>query len=460
MKTKNMTVKKVAAVLALVLALVPVALAGLMRTQKTNAALGKPSGYSFTAIAFLDNPAPGGGNFTFDFEPSAINNRGEVGFTADVTTGGEGVFVGLRGQLTQIMRSGQPAPGGGVFGPTEFGRLGVNEGGDIAIPFSLEPLDFSSLALNAGIFRFSHSTQTLSRVAGPGTPVPGGEHLAGVFFNTAINNRGDIVFSGIVTGGDIDPTSPPGEIGLGVGLFLADKRGTISSVVRPGDPAPAGGTFDMAMNGSINNGGDVAFGGHVAGDECIDIGFSNCAESVYLKDAATGIIQSIAHQGDPAPGGGVFRLAFGAVVNSRGDVVFIGDLTPSPATGDALAVFLFSQGTTIAVARPGDAMPGGGTFVRAGFFDATYDLNQRGDVSFAATLDTDVNADGIADNGLYVFSKGSVQLVARTGTVIPGIGTIAYLGLGLAGGVMNERGQVFFWAILSDGRTVLLLATP
>ncbi len=446
-----MTMKKIAAIaaLALTLALVPVALAG-------------QAGYSFTPIAFLDNPAPGGGNFTLDFEPSAINNRGEVGFTADVTTGGEGVFVGLRGQLTQIMRSGQPAPGGGVFGPNEFGRLGVNEGGDIAIPFSLEPLDFSSLALNSGIFRFSHSTQTLSRVAGPGTPVPGGEHLEGVFFNTAINNRGDIVFSGIVTGGDIDPTSPPGEMGLGVGLFLADKRGTISSVVRPGDPAPGGGTFDMAMNGSINNSGDVAFGGHVAGDECIEIGFSNCGESVYLKDAATGIIQSIAHQGDPAPGGGVFRLAFGAVVNSRDDIVFIGDLTPAPEPiGAALAVFLFSKkGTTIAVARPGDPMPGGGTFVTAGFFDATYDLNQRGDVSFAATLDTDANADGIADNGLYVFSKGSVQLVARTGTVIPGVGTIAYLGLGLPGGVMNERGQVFFWAILSDGRGVLLLAMP
>src|SRR5437764_1042233 len=196
MKTKNMTMKKIAAIaaLALTLALVPVALAG-------------QAGYSFTPIAFLDNPAPGGGNFTLDFEPSAINNRGEVGFTADVTTGGEGVLVGLRGQLTQIMRSGQPAPGGGVFGPNEFGRLGVNEGGDIA------------------------------------------------------------------------------------------------------------------------------FARRVAGDECIDIGFSNVGESVYVKEAAPGIIQWIAHQGEPAAGGGVFRLAFGAVVNSRGVVVFIGDLPPPPATG-------------------------------------------------------------------------------------------------------------------------------
>lgn len=111
-------------------------------------------------------------------------------------------------------------------------------------------------------------------------------------------------------------------------------------------------------------------------------------------------------------------------------------------------------------------MPGGGTFVRAGFQHATYDLNQRGDVSFAATLSTDDNTDGIADNRVWVFSKGSVRLVARTGTVIPGLDTIAYLGLAPfspspvgTGGIINERGQVFF-ATLSDGRGVLLVVTP
>jgi hypothetical protein len=463
-------VKKIAAIvaLALPLALVPVALAGIMRTER-HGALANPPGYSFTPIAFLDNPAPGGGNFTFDFEPSAINNRGEVPFTADLTTGGEGVFVWLGGQLTSIVRSGQPAPGGGIFGFSELGRLGVNEGGDIAIPFTLDTPDPAlPLGLQSGLYRFSHTDQTPSAVVVPGDSAPGGGTFAGVYFNTSLNNRGNIVFSGIVTGSDIDPSSPPGSMGLAVGLFLADRHGTIFSVVRPGDPAPGGGTFDMAQNGSINNGGDIAFGGHVAGEECIDIGFPIvCAESVYLKDAATGRIQSVAHQGDPAPGGGVFRLAFGGVVNSRDDIVFIGDLTPAPNTGDALGVFLFSKGTIIAVARPGDAMPGGGTFVRAGFQDATYDLNQRGDVSFAATLSTDDNTDGIADNGMYVFSKGSVRLVAHTGTVVPGLGTIAYLGLAPfapypvgTGGIINERGQVLFFATLSDGRGVLLVATP
>ena len=113
-------------------------------------------------------------------------------------------------------------------------------------------------------------------------------------------------------------------------------------------------------------------------------------------------------------------------------------------------------------------MPGGGTFLRAGFQLTGYDLNQRGDVSFAATLSTDVNNDGFADNGLYVFSNGSVRLVARTGTVIPGLGTIDYMGLPPAinpsffgaGAIINERGQVLFFATLSDGMGVLLLATP
>jgi hypothetical protein len=469
----SVPMKKITAIITitLTLALLPIALARSYPRKRTAAtALAKPSGYSFTTIAFLDNPAPGGGTFTFDFEPSAINNRGEIPFTADVTADGEeGVFLSSGGQLTQILRAGQPAPGGSTFGPIEFGRLGVNDDGDIAIPFSLEPFDSSSPAPNAGLFRFSHSAQTLSRVAGPGTLVPGGEHLAAVYFSTAMNNRADILFTGIVTGGDIDPTSPPGFMGLGAGLFLADKHGAISNVVRPGDPAPGGRTFDMATNASINNGGDIAFGGHVAGDECIDIGNPLlCAESVYLKDAATGRIRSIAHQGDPAPGGGVFRLAFGPVVNSRDDIVFIGDLTPAPDSGDALGVFLFSKGSIVAVARPGDAMPGGGTFLRAGFQLTGYDLNESGDVSFAATLSTDVNNDGLADSGLYVFSNGSIRLVARTGTVIPGLGTIAFLGTSLdiipsffaAGAIINDRGQVLFYATLADGRGVLLLATP
>ena len=67
----------------------------------------------------------------------------------------------------------------------------------------------------------------------------------------------------------------------------------------------------------------------------------------------------------------------------------------------------------------------------------------------------------IPDTGLYVWSHGSLRLVARTGTVIPGVGTIAHLVMNVlvvrtvpvfvpnSGAHNNDRGQVVFGATLS-----------
>lgn len=440
----------------------------------------KPAGYSFTVQAFLGDSAPGpeGGSFTFDFEPWSINDRGEGAFAADLTTEGEGVFLVDKEQISKIIRAGETAPGGGTFGGFGvFSHTAINDDGDIAFAFGLEPFTLPS-GLNAGVYHFSHINKTVTAVMVPGiTPAPGGGVFEGVAIHAWINNKGDIVFAGTVTGADIDPSTPPGFNGLGTGIFRADKKGQISSVVRPGDPAPGGNTFDFAENPWINDGGDITFGAHVTGEECIDFGVPQserifCAESVYFMKAATGRIQSIAHQGDPAPGGGTYRLAFGPVINNQGQIAFIGDLTPAPGFGVDLGVFLFSKGSTIPVARPGDSMPGGGHIVRASFNILNYHLNNHGEVAFSAILDTDDNNDSVADTGLYVFSGGSLRLVARTGTVIPGVGTIAHLSApdlvgspnpGLfpdSGAANNDRGEVFFQATLTDGRGVLLIATP
>ena len=190
-------------------------------------------------------------------------------------------------------------------------------------------------------------------------------------------------------------------------------------------------------------------------------------ENVYVKNAATGEIQSIAHRGDPKPGGGVFNYMFGPVLNNQGDILFEESDMPFGLIVDA-SVFLHSGGTTIAIACPGDPMPGGGHLVGAGPRIGGYCLNNRGDVTFDATVDTDDNGDGLSDTGLYVFSHGSLHLVARTGTVLPGMGTIAHLQPpGFVGAPFalslpqnNDRRQVLFGATLSDGRGVLLLATP
>jgi len=161
-------------------------------------------------------------------------------------------------------------------------------------------------------------------------------------------------------------------------------------------------------------------------------------------------------------------VAFGPVLNNRGEIAFIGDLTPAPDAAETLGVFLHTGATTVAVARPGDPMPGGGHLLTASNNTLDYHLNNRGEVAFAAFLDTDDNGDGIPDTGVYVASGGSLRLVARTGTVIPGVGTIAQASASFAtvpptpssGAANNDHGQVFFNATLTDGRVVLLLATP
>ena len=76
------------------------------------------------------------------------------------------------------------------------------------------------------------------------------------------------------------------------------------------------------------------------------------------------------------------------------------------------------------------------------------------------------------DSGQFVWSDGSLRLVARTGTVIPGVGTVdrvtpapivfppSIIPTLSGGAINNDRGQVVFTLTLTDGRVVMLVATP
>ena len=426
--------------------------------------------YSFTLLAANGGAAPGGGIYANDFEPGGLNGRGQFSYAADVSTGGEGVFLGIGSSIAQIVRSGDPAPGGGTLGP--FGIIGhasLNDPGDLAFAFNGDPFTLP-FGVNSGVYRFTANRNTTTAIVVPFvTPAPSGGVFQGSDILATINNGGDVVFAGIINtdhGINVEPIT-----GLGVGVFLQDRQGALTSVAVPGDPAPGGRTFDFAQNPWINDAGSIAFGAHVAGDPCDDFGAPQdqriiCGESIYFKPAPKGPIVSIAHQGDPAPGGGVFNIAFGPVLNSRGDILFIGDLGTDPHGFGPGGVFLFTKGRLEAVARPGDAMPGGGHFATSSPLIQNYGINNGGDVTFDAALDT--GPAEAPDTGLYVSSGGVVQLVARTGTVIPGVGTVAGIlnSLGFTfpsgGCTINNRGQVLFSALLTGGgnSTVLLLATP
>jgi hypothetical protein len=454
-----------------------------------------PKGFVFTPIVFLGDPTPGGDTFLAVFESNRINNRGDVLFGTNVTTEEEqALFLLRKREISQIARIGEPAPGGGVFDGGFLSPTTLNDKGDAGFVFLLDPFRFPPegppFGVNAGVYRFSHNTHTVTPVVNPEvTGVPGGGVFKGAHFGASLSNKGDLVFAGIVPTDQGIHLDDEDYIGLGVGIFKASKKGHIVSVVSPGDRVPGGGVFDGAFAPWTNDRGDVAFVGHVAGEECRAEGFPpqaiviGCLNSIYVKNAATGKIRSIAHAGDPAPGGGVFRQAISPVMNDQGDIVFLGDLTPPPAAAQMTGVYLHSSGETIRVAGPGDPMPGGGAFVTASnIVGWEIHVNNARELVFNAKLETDDNGDDLPDTGLYMWSHGSLRLVARTGTVIPGVGTIAHLVMNVlvaipsptlvpnSGAHNNDRGQVVFGATLcdvgatpcatSDGRGVLLLATP
>lgn len=430
------------------------------------------SGYRLAAAALVGQPAPGpeGGTLAFDLEPGALNNQGQLIFgagTNDNTGYSYGVFVAGKEHLTQLMRMGEKAPGGGTFGGAfiVWAPAAINNAGDAAFAASLEPFTVP-FSVNIGVYRYDHANGKLSAVVVPGvTPVPGssrGETFAGAFVSTALNDRGDLAFTGTVAA----HIGPGASVGLGEGIFLADPHGHLSKVVRPGDPAP-GGFFDYAVFPSINNRGDVAFSGHLSKDPILTRGLDLPAfiftdGGAYLKDGKTGVVRAIAHQGDPIPksaGGGTYDAAYAPLVNNRGQVAFGAALAGVPVLGDlSRAIFLDTDGNVIAIARKGTALPGGGHLLTGGHLIPAYALNNNGDVAFNAVLDT-------GEQGAYLWSHGKLTLVAKTGTVVPGLGTIASLdqyGSGFPDGYMtlNDRGQLGFVVQLVDGRLALVLASP
>jgi hypothetical protein len=468
----------------------------LLGMQTERRALAQDVSYSFTLLATLGQPAPGGGYHVNDFEPGALNNRGDVIYGTDVGTDpstgfGEGVFLRRAGQTSELdlARTFANAPGGGVFDVLLLGQTVVNDPGDAVFAFTLQPFSFP-VGVNSGVYRYSRVGGEIPVVVPFMTPTPDGESFQGASFNPNLNNRGDLLFTGIVKTDKGIHVSGEDYIGLGLGLFKADEKDQITSIVNPGDAAPGGGSFDMAgaVGSWINEAGDIAFAAHVAGEEVYcpsppnptpptpQAQLINALTSVYFKDVHKGTITRIAHVGEVAPGGGIFRYAISPVLNDSGDIVFLGDISEYPFCNQHVGVYLHHRAdcphdrplghSTIAVARPGDAMPGGGAFVTASILAAeNLHLNNAGEVVFNALLDT-------GDTGLYVWSHGLLRLVARAGTFIPGVGTVGQLLTFVtvfpplpgtypnSGAINNNRGQVFFSATLTDGRGVLLLATP
>jgi hypothetical protein len=318
--------------------------------------------------------APEGANHNFgllrDFlaDLPYLNDAGQTAFWANLS--GEGVdntndwavWSDASGSLGMVARAGTPAPGvpEGVNFDSFFVLRGFNNAGQTAF-FGFVTGEGVDPSNDQGIW--SEGSGSLALVARSGNPAPGtpsGVHIREFFYPVTINNAGQTLFSGWLTGDGVDATNDEG-------LWL-DTSGTVTLVARSGDPAP--GTPDgvrfapfsnLTANAirPLNDAGQVAFRGQLTGTGVTstnDLG-------IWVEGDDSG--QLVARTGDLAPGttGGIRFNGLGRpALNDAGQVAFRGDLTGSSNSNlgiwatneDGVLQLIARKGSLLEVA-PGDS---------------------------------------------------------------------------------------------------------
>jgi hypothetical protein len=273
-----------------------------------------------------------------------------------------------------------------------------------------------------------------------GMAIPGGGLLGGNFPTVPTTNAlGQVCFASDVL-----------EAAQDEGVFVADDRGLriialgcTTSGATCGDPTPLGGTFADIV-GTQGNGieipvmndlGDVLFSATIEG--------GSASGGLFLYRAATGLIEVVAAEGQPTPGGGVFANVNKGMVNNSGTVVFRSGL---PSTTE---LFLWNDGVVTQLAAAGDPAPGGGNFTT---FSARPSINNAGQVACRAST----TFFGGPQHGVLVTTNGVHEWYAQEDDPAPAGGTYTYL----RNPILNDAGDVAFTASISLGHSAWITGQP
>ncbi|HTD50744.1 MAG TPA: choice-of-anchor tandem repeat NxxGxxAF-containing protein, partial [Acidimicrobiia bacterium] len=384
-----------------------------------------PSAHDFNVVAERDTPAPGGGNFLDHFEPGAVNAGGDLAFVTNVPEG-QGLFIASRkGDVKQVGRTGMTI-GGVLLGLGSLANVGINDSGDVGFCWLAGPFD-SPFGINGGVFR-ANANGLIDPIVLPGiTPAPGGGVFVGCIGST-ISNGGDIAFTGLVqrAGGPVENA-----------VFVARGNGPLARVAGPGDAAPGGGVFAIVARPTIApNGRDVAFAARISGDQ---------GRSIFVSRGPNGTLDAIARFGAPALGNFI-ENTFTPLVNSSGDVLYgvaVPTQDPLSFSTPISLVVAHRNGATQVIAQHGDVLPDGLPFGTAPI--GAWSLNETGDVAFVSEVGPLTS--------VYASSRGRLRFVARSGSVLLGIGQISSVDVPL----IDERGDVVFIAETVDVDRLLLL---
>ena len=416
---------------------------------------------------------PTGVLFTSFNEPNLSVSSGEpLAFQAgavgpDGTEYG-GIFSGSVGSLDLVVSSSDHAPGT----PPDFGFVGydgpghfkVNSSGESALSSGL----FSATSFDEGDGIWSSRTGTLELIARDGDHAPG--MPADVRFDgvgeAALNPSGYVVFSSVLSGtgfGYLHNTS-----------IWSDRSGSLALIASANQPAP-GTDSGVVFRGvddypKLDTSGHVSFLGWLSGPSITS------ANDNGIWSDVSGSLSPIVRTGEHAPG-----LASGVnfhdmsdtnvFFNGSGKTAFASGLSGPGIDGtNNYGIWSNASGAFRAVARMGDAAPGGNGKVFGSFGDVFF--NDAGQVAFQGYLSDPAvvfSWSFAAIDGLWAEDRtGKLHLIVLKGgqiEVVPGdvrtVESFEYVNELNGDGspsAFNSRGEFAFLAQFTDGTSGIFVS--
>lgn len=429
----------------------------------------------------------GPGTFLAPLARPAVSPAGLIALTATLESG-EGVVATVPPGEAPVVLADFPLPSGPSSPFLTLVPPAIN---DI--------LDVAYLLVESGALRLRLVTRGVPvLLAGPGTAAPGGGTFREITeFPPAIDPEGSVLFGAVrsngrqgfyLAGGTIVALAEEGQMaGLGgtlqrvetrpllgaaaslgaggtfhcaasasaaTGVFLR-QAGTLDVEVKSGDPIPESRFVSFLDDRAPSGGGgpSLAPGGRLIFDARVTGG----SRGLFARDRL-GILRTVAHDGDPAPGGGRFdgeRFSF-HTINDDGTFAFLGQAV-DPTAAPAISLFYgaIRDGSMRRVVDTemipaGEAPPGSFRRIRA----APSRLNHSGQIAVPLAQ---------PDNTSVLMGYDGTELfrIAGPGDAAPGGGmfTTSFTGSMFTGQpvppVLDDEGRVRFGAQTSQGDVAL-----
>lgn len=204
----------------------------------------RSDGSNLVAIALAGQTPPGGGAAFQGFRAPSINDTGDMAFGSwGSSSTNNGIYVSNGTSLRRVARSGDAWPDGvgtltGLLDPA------INNQGETA---------FAVGNFNLGTGVLLADGTGLHQIARAGQVAPSGPTFSGFETDVALNNAGQVLFEGRLSGTGF------------TGLYLGDRNGAITEIARGGQPLLGSTISQLAFSPSVRREGSGLRGLNAAG---------------------------------------------------------------------------------------------------------------------------------------------------------------------------------------------------